>query len=78
MCRNSQNSHPAIARQPQEPEIRDRRVAADGGEVARIDVAEGFVGCAAQPQQRFLRGVLAQLFGGLRDSGQRLAGLMGE
>ena len=30
-----------ITREPQEPEIRDRGVAADGGEVARIDVAEG-------------------------------------
>ena len=41
-----------IAREPQEAEIRDRGVAADGGEVARIDVAEGRGRLTAQPQQR--------------------------
>ena len=57
MCANSQNSHAEQAAEAQRAEaghgeLDDRRLAADGREVAVVAVAEGRVGSPLQPAQR--------------------------
>ena len=74
MCAAHQTSQPMKPLQVEAAEVGDRGLAADGGEIAVVDIAERLVErLPAQARQRSPRGVGALLLGDRRDARQRLA-----